>query len=356
MTVLSKKTASDTAILKLYSPSFIIDYPAVQHPEIIPPDVLRAMEGSWKRQHFAENEVVFSLLKDVFVVEEGLVFDLNGDLFKESTTQHSAAEVVRGHAAVQNAIQSGDFHSISGTALLCKKRGVKNFGHWMMEMLPKAFLAKTHLQLENLRYLVPKTSSALERVVTDSLGMLAIENSSLHFADEAPLFVRQLIMVEGLTYHGVFMSPITLDCMQHISRQFKAEQHDRLFVTRKTATSRRFVNEAEVEQQAVKSGYKLVDPGTMSLAEQITTFKGAKKIIGVMGAEMTNIAFAPRFAEVVNIAPANMPDTFFWFIAGLRGQTYSELRLPQTGPVNGVAPWDTDLAITEHDLQSLFSQ
>jgi len=85
------------------------------------------------------------------------------------------------------------------------------------------------------------------------------------------------------------------------------------------------------------SGFALVEPGRLSLAAQIAAFKNAKEIVGVSGAEMTNIAFAPRGARVMNIAPAGMPDTFFWFIAGLRGHTYAELRCAQTGPCRGVA-------------------
>ena len=45
----------------------------------------------------------------------------------------------------------------------------------------------------------------------------------------------------------------------------------------------------------------------------------------------------------MNIAPGNMPDTFFWFISGLKGLRYYETRCPQSGPVRGVMRWDTNI-------------
>jgi capsular polysaccharide biosynthesis protein len=349
------ETPSAARLLQLVSPSFTMLYPHLHHRQLIPDNVLRAMEASWNIGYFSERAVTFSLLKDVYVAQEGLVFDAAGRLFKGSITQHAGPEIERGYAAVQAAIGADAVPSLGAVSVLCKKRGVGNFGHWLMEMLPKAYLAKLHLGIGALRYIVPAAHGGLRQVITDSLAMLMIHEAELQPIGDEVWHFDSLVLVEGLTQHGTYMSPLVLNCMENLAASVRGAGFERLFVTRSGIASRRFVNEAEIEQLAKARGYRLIEPGGMSFVEQIATFKNAMEIIGVMGAAMTNIAFASGGARVVSIAPANMPDTFFWFISGLRGQHYTELRCAQTGPIRGVASWDTDLVLDANDLPHLFA-
>lgn len=348
------ETPGDAALLNLTSPSFHMRYPELSHRELIADDVLHAMEASWNVHSFPERPITLSLLKNVYVVEEGLVFDGAGNLYDGSITQHSPPEIDRGYAAVQAAMRSDDVHVVRDRAVLCKKRGAYNYGHWLIEMLPKAYLAKLYLGQDPLCYLVPSAESPLRQVISDSLSMLNIDASSVISLGQEPVHVDSLLLVEGLSHHGVFMSPLIMNCMDGLSARVPGRGIAKLFVTRAGTNVRRFVNEDEVAAKAQECGYTLIDPGAMSLADQIGAFKNAREIAGVMGAAMTNIAFAPRDACIVDLAPAAMPDTFFWFIAGLRGQSYCEIRCEQTGPLRGVAPWDTDLVFSRDDLSHVF--
>lgn len=338
-------------VLELTSPAFAMQAPALVHAELVPDDVIGAMQVSWNIPYFPERSVEVFLLEDVHVAEEGLVFDAHGRLFRGTITQHSQAEIDRGYAAVMAA---GSLPIRSGTFVLCKKRGADNFGHWLMEMLPKAHLARLYAAREGLRYVVPAARGQLAQVVTDSLAMLEIHEDAVLRADAGPLRVDRLLVVDGLTAHGVFMSPLVLNCIDALSARVKGGQPRKLYVTRDGLTSRRFGNEDAIQRRAEASGYTLLDPARLSFAEQVAAFKNATEIVGVMGAGLTNIAFAPRDARVLNLAPALMPDTFFWFIAGLRGQRYRELRCRQVGLSRGITPWDTDLALEPGDLDEIF--
>lgn len=350
MTYSTIETPPQATLLSLISPPFRMRDPSVRHRDRIPPEPLRAMEASWHKRVFPERTVTFARLNDVYVVEEGLVFDATGALYKGSITQHAKAEIERGHRAVVAAISSGTAPRITGTSVLCKKRGVRNFGHWLVEMLPKACLAKLYLGAGAFSYIVPDVDGALRQVITDSLGMLQIDANAIHRLGEGVTHVESLILVEGLTYHGVFMSPLVMTCMDALAARVRGAGYKKVLVTRRQARSRRYRNEQDIEQQAVARGFHLVDPGSLTLAEQIAAFKDATEIVGIMGAEMANLAFAPRGAGVCNVAPASMPDTFFWFIAGLRGLDYRELRCEPYGPIRGVAPWDVDLELDDADI------
>lgn len=337
-------------ILRLFSPLFDMSYPEISNPERIPESTLQAMEASWKVSTFHEREITFSVLRNVYVVEEGLVFNEAGELYSSSITQHAPAEIERGHLAVCAAIADNSSASIQGTSVLCKKRGAENYGHWIMEMFPKAYLSKTYFRNKDLNYIVSLYSGLMKNVVESSMALLGIDEELLRCVGQEPVKFSSIVVVDGLSHHGVFMSPLIVNSTDHISAKISGDGNERLFVTRPGNTVRKLVDNEKICAIAQSRGYRLVDPGSMTFEDQIKTFKNARHIVGVMGAAMTNIVFAPQNTRIVNIAPANMPDTFFWFIAGIKRQSYHEVRCAHSGPQTGMAEWDTDIVLEDADL------
>ena len=349
----------DAVILALTSPGFDAGYPRVVNRHRIPQPILQSMEWAWKTPRFPERTVRVLRLSDVWVAKEGLVFDRDGNLYRETITQHSEAEIDLAHEAVLASIERwaelGWDADREGPVLLCKKRGVGNYGHWMMEMLPKAHLVHSRLPELEARFLVADVPGRLREAMAHSLAMLGIDLARTIVADDAPRRFADLLVVDGLSEHGGFMSPLVLEGVDRVARDVVPAGADRLFVTRRTTGFRRVVDEDALVAHAQERGYRLVDPGVLPLPEQVALFKGATRIIGVMGAAMTNIAFAPPGARVVTLTPAGMADTFFWFIATLRGLDYTEVRCAPSGPVRGVMPWDTDLILSPDDRDSIFA-
>ena len=341
-------------IATLFSPQFSMPYPDIVHRDLISPESFQAMDFVWKIGCFAEKDITIKEVSDVFLVEEGLVFTRDGLLVEQTITQHSASEIARGREAVKKAVVAADSRVLHGSFVLCKKRGAHNYGHWLCEMLPKAQLVKTIRSSDYLRYITPEISGALGKVIVDSLSSLQVLESCVVGLGSEVVRVERLIIVDGLTSHGQFMSPIVMNCVDAVSTSVKGRNLDKLFVLRTSSQSRRFVNEEQILARALASGYTLINPGEMDLIEQVAAFKNARHIVGVMGAEMTNLAFASRGARATLLAPASMSDTFFWFISGLRGICYQEIRCAQIGPQKGFALWDTDLILNPRDLDTIF--
>ena len=348
----------DSVILSLTSPGFDAAYPRVFNKELIPEPILKSMEWAWNTPHFPERPVRVLRLADVWVAKEGLVFDCAGNLYRETITQHSEREIDQAHAAVLAAIEQGGPAAepdTDGPVLLCKKRGIGNYGHWMMEMLPKAQLVHRLLPDLDVRFLVAHAPGHLNDSMAQSLSMLGIDLARTVVADDTPWRFADLLLVDGLSEHGAYMSPLVLDSADALAGCVPAAGTERLFVTRRATGFRRVVGEDDLIAHAQACGYTLVEPDALTLPRQVSLFKGATRIVGVMGAAMTNIAFAPPGARVVALTPAGMPDTFFWFIATLRGLDYAEIRCPQSGPVQGVMPWDTDLSLSPEDRDRIFA-
>jgi hypothetical protein len=65
------------------------------------------------------------------------------------------------------------------------------------------------------------------------------------------------------------------------------------------------------------------------------------------------MVFARPGTRVANLAPAAMPDNFFWFIAQLRHLRYEEYRCAQQVDQPGREPKDCDLLMPPAELGTL---
>ncbi len=336
------------------SPGFFMAAPSIWHPDRVPSDALAKMQVSWRRGWFPPRPVRLCLLEDVFVAAEGLVFTAELEVVQASIKEHPADEVALARAAIHAALASGAMSRLRGEAVLCRKPGTRNYGHWLAEMLPRAWLAARHLPHPPL-ILVQAVADPLRTVMRDSLALLGIGTDRVLASGPAPLRVDRLILVEGLTEHGQYMSPLVIDCLDAVTAGVAPCGGPRLLVSRGTMPSRRFANEAEVTGQAMDAGYGVFDPASAPFRMQVARFKAADRVVGAMGAALANLLFTPAGADVFIAAPAAMPDTFFWFIGGLRGLRAVDVRCQQEGPQLGPADWDRTIRLDQDDGDRMFA-
>ena len=130
------------------------------------------------------------------LVHEGLVLDEATGVYQASITQHSEVEIRKGLADAQEAIRTGQAPVHKGTYLLCTKRGTGNYGHWLMEMLPRAFLGSQHFG--EIRYVVPTAAPQLASVISTSLELLNIRPDMVLRAGREPHVFEELIVSTAL--------------------------------------------------------------------------------------------------------------------------------------------------------------
>ena len=158
------------------------------------------------------------------------------------------------------------------------------------------------------------------------------------------VFFKQLIFVDGLTYHGVYMSPLAFSRTERMAGSVGGTR--KLFVSRRD-TPRTLSNEDDVESALQREGFDIIYPGKMSFEEQMQSFANASHVVGVMGAGMTNTMFCAPGTKVVNLAPATMPDTFFYFIGIHRKLDYTEIRGQNRRPSDS---WDVPFHIAPEQI------
>lgn len=316
------------------SPAFPAPFPKVINQDLIPVDAVQAMTPGWVSGIHASRTVNVVTLFDVYMTGEGLVFDVDGNVVSESVTQYTDADVER---ARERVLATKDLPPEWSKAILLRKRGDGNYGHWFVETLPKLWVAQTCTEIDAC--VIPKRDGPMRAVMESGLFLSGFHRRIIEHSDNDVMLFKQLVFVDGLTVHGTYMSPLVFLKTDEIAP--KREQTRKIFVSRSGAP-RDLANESSVFASLAPYGFEKVHPGNMTLQQQIDTFASASHIVGVMGAGLTNIMFCSPGAKVINLAPATFPDTFFYFIATHRRLDYTEIRGLN---VDGSTGWDSLFAV-----------
>jgi capsular polysaccharide biosynthesis protein len=340
-----------TVACRLLSPAFEVRPPEQRHGERIPEKYRGAMEVSWNRGLFPASPVTLRVLRDAIVTHEGIVFDSELRLVPATGRLFSEAEIADAAASASAALAGGGIPRVTGISVLCKSRGAGNYGHFLAEMLPRAAMAREMIRGFKPSYIVHE--SDLLPVVRDALDAIGVPHDAIRPTTGAPVQCETLLLLDGLTNHGIYQSPLCARILSDLAAKAPRGPYKRIFVRRR-ATSRPLINEAAVEAVLKARGFIAVDPARMTLGEQVTLFKGARLVVGALGAAMTNLAFCDEGARVVALTAASFPDTFFWFLCRHRRHHYLEIRGVDRAEGAGLTePWSAGFTVSEDDIAFL---
>ena len=304
------------------------------------PDAIRpTLESLWSASIHPGRDVLAYRLTDVYVAEEGLVFDGAGQLLSPTRTYHTDDQIRRGHASVLAAIAAGSA-PVLDRGVLAKSRGADNYGHFIVEMLPRAWIARTRLGLADWPVLIFDEPEAVRQVATAALQVAGVPAEVIVPLGRAPAFLRELVVIDGLTWHSLYLSPIVMQCLDAVSAAIESGQQADLYATRRPSRTRDFAAEPAIAARLRARGYREIEAAGLSFAEQVAAFKGARSVVGCMGAALTNIVFCRPGTEVVVFTPCGAAEVFFWMIAEARRLRYREIRCAEIGPQLGPLPWD----------------
>jgi hypothetical protein len=213
-----------------------------------------------------------------------------------------------------------------------------------------------------LQYMIQRVPSPMQDAMFRAFRLLDVDlDDVLVQGFREPLHFEHLLVVRGISEHGEYLSPLAVQPAETIARRqvdsgttMLGRSSEKLFVRRVPALGRgrELLNENEVAERLSAAGFLVIEPGSMTLEQQIMTFRGAHKIVGVCGAAMANIAFCKPGATVTLLFPAMFPDVFFWFIATHKRLNYTEIRGRQIS-YDSPNSWERGFCLDEKDIQFL---
>lgn len=163
--------------------------------------------------------------------------------------------------------------------------------------------------------------------------------------------IKSLLQVEGdfmKTSKYVFVTHENdsgLFCRESVDLIYRAyvgctvdvQPSRKVFLTRKR---RRFENQNELEAEAIKYGFEIIDTEGMSLTEQIRTFSEARCVVSNHGAGLTNLVFAHAGISVVELFPAGLLNDAYYRMAQIKDMRYQCLLSDNAGGVNACGSID----------------
>lgn len=257
-------------------------------------------------------------LHQSYVTEIGLVFLESQDVFLPSAADQSPENIEE----AKRLLRFQEVPYIDGTAVFIFKSGKDNYGHILVEMLPKIEAVASSCD-GVLTFIMPRLSKPLRKMVTDFIDILYPGKFAIHEMEGPHLKVQNLIYPGPVSKHNRRKSPTLLAMRDRLMQALPAdgESPRKLYVSRRKCSNRQMLNEARVEEMLQARGYTVAYPEEKSFLEQAMLFRNAEVIVGPLGAAMTNIIFAPSGSRVIELDPG-LYDVFFHDIASLNKQKF----------------------------------
>ena len=212
-----------------------------------------------------------------------------------------------------------------------KSRCHNYFWHWMMDSLPKVFLAEDAGFQGS--YLIPPPSIAPWAL--ESLRLVGIGDSRICYAESQDVHAHQLyIPTYFCGYNAIHNESFTLafrDWLLKSLGELPPERNARLFVGRRKAGKARTIRAQEaLESLLTEFGFTTVHFEDLSLREQITRACGAEALIGGHGSGFTHTLFMDKGSLVVELFPFKRRQTndCYQMVSTIVGNRYYGLETP----------------------------
>jgi capsular polysaccharide biosynthesis protein len=215
------------------------------------------------------------------------------------------------------ALMLDDVRPRAWNGIMLFQLGANNWYHWLIEILPMAFLAeRLPSEYSIYPFIVPKKIAQFSSF-RESLELFLNGRKTVEI-DELGFRFNELIVIDPIShgpfnladgiwpakemfrYHPGLLLEYRNAILERLGIQQKT-QSDLIFLAR--GNDRREFNEDEIHDIAIQHGFRLVHMETLSFREQVEVMFGAKVIIGASGAAFSNILFCQKGARVLSWLP-----------------------------------------------------
>lgn len=256
------------------------------------------------------------------LVRDGVVETAEGTVISESLINREQGDLPSPRFGVGVVLRLRDRPYV-----LLKQRWDANYGHWLIEGLPRLALIEERFNLADLGFIVSGHHGAMQEVYEASLALFGIRRDQIVEVGMEPIAVDRLIYPTPMTRHAWHIAPRCLTLLEQLAARIRADPggRNRLYVTRNRVARRRLLNEDEILPIVRRHGFTVVEPQTLSLYRQISLFRNAELVVGNYGAALTNIAFASGRPTLFALTSPLMQDDFFSTLTSLKQSRYLSL-------------------------------
>lgn len=196
---------------------------------------------------------------------------------------------------------------------------------WLFECLARLWIVKQRPALEDLPLIV---QAGLAQWQQDLLGLMGYGSDRLIEAGNDTTLCCRELHVPSLPGVGHFVAPAAIE---HLRRELRKAVHStgtgpsRIYLSRRGASSRGLANESELEPLLRQHGFEILHPESYGAAELLSAMQLANVILGVEGAAMAHLFFAPPRARIGMIVAEGLQSTRYYGPSAVLGQDFTFL-------------------------------
>ena len=323
--------------------------------------------GHWFFETVREHEVPETFVLDL---EEGTVLGRHaavvtrGGRLDHETSHYFGTTSWREHPVFLNPAPSRP-ERVPGTLLALSARATgDNYYHFLIDALPRLGILEGALPgaLDQVDAVLVDHHTRYQRELVSLLGL---DRLRMYHPRRGLALTADRLLVPSLPNVSTIVAPQTTAWLREaLPPRRTTGLPERLYVTRGTAPhTRRVVRETELRERLVRRGFTVLDPGTLSVQEQIDHFAAARVIVAPHGAALTNLSFCRPGVRLLELfAPGYLNPGYWSIVSNIEGAHYRYLvaptpRPPRAGSRNLGVMHDIDLDPTdvEDALDSLLA-
>jgi hypothetical protein len=218
----------------------------------------------------------------------------------------------------------GSIEEVGGTVLSLAARGTaKNYYHFMFDAIARFGIFEEALPGTTPDAVIVPHQTGYQRQL---LEMAGVPGPYLQPAG-GRTYRAERLLVPSTPNQDLDAPRWVVDWLRRRLPPTRTESPPRrLYISRgNRPQSRRYVEEAQLLPHLERRGFEVLDPGSLSVQEQIDTFASAEIVVAPHGAGLTNITFCRPGAKVLELFAATYVHLGLWTIADAVGLDYRYL-------------------------------
>jgi len=283
---------------------------------------------------------LFYLQNSYVLGHKGLILNSNHQVFQEFSHHFNVASLKKYFWKNPFYTFSKDVKHINGVGAVLVSPKSHNYYHWLNDVLPRLKLYEPVFDKINHFCIASNVPNKFIEILSDfgitkDKIILLNYKEKLHFDH---LYVSSLSGSEGRSPKWA------VDYLREklIKTESPVSSFKKFYLKRGDATERKILNEAEIIKTLLAEGFEIIDPGMLSINDQVNLMQQAKIIISAHGAALSNLLFSSEKTVVIEIFS---PDYFrtdcyytlsailklnYWYITGHKpaGALWGDIIIP----------------------------
>lgn len=204
-------------------------------------------------------------------------------------------------------------------ALLSARFAENNYCHWMFDLLPQFdLIRRSGININDIdKFAVSSCKLPFQKETLKSLGIP--ESKIIEISRHPHIKAKNLIaasVTRGTKWSCKFLRRELLPDGQIENKS------ERIYISRRNASYRRVVNEAEVMGYLQKFGFRDVTLESLSVAEQALLLAGAEIVVAPHGAGLSNLVFCREGTKIIEFISPDAVRNGYYEISQYCGLEY----------------------------------